>query len=84
MVWVTEAVLHEDYKIRIRFNDETSGIIDFEPVINKDHRKVITDLLNKQQFEDFTVDLDTIVWSNGADFAPEYLYELCKKSQSVA
>ena len=29
----------------------------------------------------FEPDLDTVVWDNGADFAPEFLYELAKRQK---
>jgi hypothetical protein len=35
-------------------------------------------------FKTVKVDLDTICWKNGADFAPEYLYEQIVKNKKVA
>ncbi|MFW6274330.1 MAG: DUF2442 domain-containing protein [Spirochaetota bacterium] len=84
MVWVTDAKYQDEYKIWLQFSDDISGIVDFEPILTKDHRKVIHDLVDKTIFTDFTIELDTLVWSNGADFAPEYLHDLCKKSKNVA
>jgi len=84
VVWVTDAKYQDEYKIWLKFSDDTEGIVDFEPILKKDHRKVIHDLLDKTIFNDFAIALDTLVWSNGADFAPEYLYALCKKSKNVA
>ncbi len=31
---------------------------------------------------DFKVDMDTIIWSNGADLAPEYLYENIEEAKT--
>ena len=84
MVWVTDAKHQDEYKIWLKFSDSTEGIVDFEYILKKDHRKAIHDLIDKTKFTDFTIELDTLVWSNGADFAPEYLYDLCKKSKNVA
>jgi hypothetical protein len=42
--------------------------------------EVFEPLKDKSRFADFTLDkeLETIVWSNGADFSPEFLYQkLC-------
>lgn len=75
---------HNEHKIWLRFSDGTNGIVDFEPILKKDHRRIIRDLLDKTNFKVFTIELYTLVWSNGADFAPEHLYDLCKKSKKVA
>lgn len=84
MVWVTEAHYIENYKIRVKFNDDTEGIINFKPIIKEDSRKIISELEKKEVFKDFSVELDTISWKNGVDFAPEYLYQLLKESKHVA
>jgi len=48
----------------VRFNDGTEG-------------EVFETLKDIQNFKSFRVDplLETIVWENGADLAPEFLYE---------
>jgi len=84
MIWIIEANYIEDYTIWIKFNDHTKGNINFEPILKKDHRKMISDLLNLEIFKNFSLTLDTICWSNGADFAPEFLYEIMKKAKHVA
>jgi uncharacterized protein YkvS len=75
MIWVIRAELKDNYKVFVEFNDGTSGIIDFEDKLNNDHRQVIRDLLDLNKFKTVRVDLDTLCWDNGVDFAPEYLYE---------
>ncbi len=62
-----------DFKIEIVFNDGTKGVVDlaryplkggvFEPLSNLDY------------FKKFFIDLNTLCWPNGADIAPERLYE---------
>ena len=54
----------------------TEGIINFAPIIKKDSRKIVSELEKKGVFKDFSVELDTLTWRNGVDFAPEYLYQL--------
>ena len=41
--------------------------------------EVFEPLRDLERFKDFRIDdeLQTMVWSTGADLAPEYLYEAC-------
>ena len=75
MIWVVKAELRDCYKIFIEFNDGICGIIDFKENFEKDHRPIINELLDEDKFKTVKVDLDTLCWDNGVDFAPEYLYE---------
>ena len=63
------------YKIKIKFNNNSEGIADLSASLQG---KVFEPLQDLGIFQKFTVDaeLGTIVWENGADFAPEYLYFL--------
>lgn len=76
MIWVTAAEYDTAYKIKIQFNDNTEKLVDLQQTIRQDHRSIIRELENYELFRSFSVDLDTIVWKNGADFAPEFLYSL--------
>lgn len=78
MIWVKDVKYFKDHKINISFNDGKSGIIDLADIIFKDSRNVFKDLRNIDQFKKMKLDMDTVVWSNGADLAPEFLYELVK------
>ena len=62
-----------DYKINLLFNNGESKTVDlFDKLIGK----VFEPLKDKTYFQSFVIKFNTIEWSNGADFAPEYLYEL--------
>ena len=65
--------LHDDI-IRVRFNDGIEGEVDLE---NELEGEVFGPLRDKRKFKSFKVDpiLETIVWENGADLAPEFLHE---------
>ncbi|MDR1860288.1 MAG: DUF2442 domain-containing protein [Bacteroidales bacterium] len=85
MIWVVKAdKAAGKYCIRIEFSDGTVGIVDFEKILKKDHREIIRELLNTDLFNRFFIDNDTINWKNGADFAPEFLYEIMSKVQQAA
>ena len=71
---VKEAKYLHDYVIRVRFNDGIEGEVDLEDELEGE---VFGPLRDKRKFKSFKVDpiLETIVWENGADFAPEFLHE---------
>ncbi|MBL0318456.1 MAG: DUF2442 domain-containing protein [Alphaproteobacteria bacterium] len=75
MIYVIEASYLENYKIRLRFNDNKEGIIDLEDVIHNDHRTLFKELSNTESFKRFHVEMDTVIWENGLDLAPEFLWE---------
>ena len=80
MKWVTKAKYIDSFKVWLKFNDGTEGIADLEATITSDHRDIFQYLQNKQHFKNFKVDADTLVWENGLDLAPEYLYELASQA----
>jgi Protein of unknown function (DUF2442) len=70
---ITNARYLEDYKVEVSFNDGRKGIADLADALKG---SMFEPLKNKSLFSRLVVDkeLDTIVWSNGADLAPEYVY----------
>jgi hypothetical protein len=84
MVKVIGFQIMEEYKILIEFNDGIKGMVDFKNIFEKDHRKIIRDLLNKELFNTAKINLHTICWDNEVDFAPDYLYEQVKMNKDTA
>ncbi|MBT8420010.1 MAG: DUF2442 domain-containing protein [Gammaproteobacteria bacterium] len=70
---VTQATHLEDYKIAVSFNDGKKGIADLSDVLKG---PVFESLKDVSEFSRFRVDeeLETVVWPNGADLAPESIY----------
>jgi hypothetical protein len=72
-----EASNQGDYRIWLKFADGVEGEVDLETELWGD---MFQPLKNKALFAELFLDeeLETIVWPNGADFAPEFLYQqLC-------
>jgi hypothetical protein len=72
-----------DYKIHVSFKDGTSADIDisdqlwgelFEPLKEKS-------FFGKLKFDD---EIRTVVWPNGADLAPEFLYERARQAANLS
>jgi len=74
---VKEAKYLHDYVIWLRFNDGAEGMVDLKDEL---HGEVFEPLKQVERFKSFKVDpdLETIVWDNGADLAPEFLYDKMK------
>jgi hypothetical protein len=63
-----------DFIVHIRFSDRTEGDVDFKDELNG---QIFGPLKNKKFFRQFAIhpDFHTLCWPNGADFAPEFLYD---------
>ncbi len=72
-----------DYKLVVTFNDNSSQTIDFKPILKGE---LFEPLLDLSRFNQVQIDpeVHTLVWPNGADFAPEFLYEIGKELEKVA
>ena len=73
---VKSAKYIEEYKLEIVFDDNKSGIVDLKNVLNQDKREIFRELIDQKKFSKFSVAMDTVVWENGLDLAPEFLYEM--------
>ena len=64
-----------DYKLLLTFEDESTRLVDLEHHLNGE---IFEPLKNVAYFRTVRVDhdIDTIVWENGADFSPDFLYEI--------
>jgi hypothetical protein len=78
---VMEARYAGDYRIWLRFRDGTQGEIDLWPALDL---PIYEPLKAPDYFARFAVEYDTLVWPNGADIAPEFLYDGVKSAQAAA
>ncbi len=71
---VVQAEYVRDHVIHIRFSDGAEGDVNFE---NELDGEIFAPLRTVAYFKRFSLhpELHTITWPNGADFAPEFLYE---------
>jgi hypothetical protein len=73
MIRVTEAAWVRDHVLHLRFSDGVEGEIDLRDELEG---PIFEPLRDVKTFKDFRVhpELHTVVWPNGADFAPEFLH----------
>jgi hypothetical protein len=65
----------KDYKIWLVFDNGQKGEIDLKEKLKK-RKGVFEPLKDISYFKNFKILNDTLSWENGADFAPESLYQL--------
>lgn len=69
---ITDARYIADHTIRLRFADGVEGEVDLSRELEGE---VFEPLKDPEYFKSFRLhpELKTLVWPNGADFAPEFL-----------
>jgi len=72
---VTRAEYLDGYRLRLYFNNGEVLVVDLYSSLKGE---VFAPLKDIEYFKHFSIKFNTIEWENGADFAPEYLYELGK------
>ncbi len=75
---VTEIRYQGGYRYYVAFDDGTSGEVDFTQYL--DRGPVFEPLRDPAFFQQARIEGGTISWPNGADIAPESLYEKLKRT----
>ena len=70
---VLEAEYAGGHRIRLVFDDGSANTVDFSQWLVG---PVFEPLKDESYFKRFFIDADTIAWPNGADIAPETLYDV--------
>lgn len=73
MLRIKDVDYQGDYRLALTFSDGVHKVVDLEPYLTGE---VFGALRDKEQFIQYALTPVTIEWANGADFAPEYLYEI--------
>lgn len=74
---VVRAEYRGDYRIHLAFHDGVESTVDFS---NWLQGPIFEPLKDRDYFQRFFLEGGTVAWSNGADIAPETLYERAKAS----
>ena len=83
MVHVTSVNYRSGHVLHVRFSDGVTGDVDLR---NELMGPIFEPLRDPSRFAEAYVDaeLGTVVWPNGADVAPEFLYESVLRRNGVA
>ena len=68
------------FRIHLTFNDNVQGSVDFQDWLQG---QVFEPLKDPTYFQQFFIEGGTVAWPNGADVAPETLYEAVKSSSAA-
>lgn len=75
MHYITDVEYDDEYRLRLCFEDERWYLVDL-----KDHLDgvVFEPLKDISEFKTakLDADIDTVVWRNGADMSPDFLYKI--------
>lgn len=72
---ITMAEYIDGYSVKLWFNNGEIRIADLRDSFVG---PVFEPLCDVQYFRNFKISYNTLEWENGADFAPEYLYDISK------
>lgn len=78
---VTKAEYIGHYSLRLWFNNQVVKDVDLSGSLEGE---VFLPLRDIDFFKQFSVRFNTVEWKNGADFAPEYLYQIGKEVKPYA
>ena len=70
---VVDVEFIKDFTMRLEFSNGNIKTVDFLPLLKG---KIYKPLKDRKNFIQFGLTDWTLEWYNGADFAPEYLYEM--------
>jgi hypothetical protein len=82
--FVTAAEILDDHRLRLTFQDRTSGEVDLSDLVARGG--IFTPLADPAYFSQARVDPEggTVVWPNEVDIAPETLYARAHEGTAAA
>ena len=77
---VVQAEYRDSYRIHVTFSDGFANTLDFSSWLEG---PIFEPLKDANYFKRFFVEAGTVTWPNGADIAPETLYERAKSNEAA-
>lgn len=71
------------YELQLTFEDGSVKFVDLEPHLDG---AIFAPLKNVEYFKKVQLnqDIDTIVWENGADLSPDFLYKIAEQAREIS
>jgi hypothetical protein len=79
-IWLISADYVDNHRITVVFNDGLQGVVDLQHELDL---PIFQPLKELSYFKNFKQNSFTIYWENGADFAPEFLYEKVTQKENT-
>jgi len=76
---ITDVEHLDDYRLHLTFSNGAEGIVDLSDEL---FGEIFEQLRDIELFKQVYITSRTIEWPNGADFAPEFLYEIATLHQT--
>jgi len=85
MHYITDVHYESDFKLRLQFEDKDQRMVDLKDHLDGEIFEPLTDIVRFRTAH-LNSDIDTVVWENGADMSPDFLYELTltQRSQNIS
>lgn len=71
---VAEVNALPDFRLRVRFNDGLTGIVDLRNAIHSPRAGVFASLAEPAEFARVRVETGAVTWENGLDLAPDAMH----------
>lgn len=81
MHFVRDVKYLSEYRLLLTFEDGNVRSVDLQPHLDGEVFEPLKDV-NYFKTVQVNPDIDTIVWDNGADFSPDFLYEISHETHS--
>lgn len=75
MHFITAVQYESAYRLRLRFEDQSERVADLAAYLDGEMFAPLK-ALSKFRTAHLNADLDTVVWENGADMSPDFLFEI--------
>ena len=82
MHYITEAEYEAGYRLVLTFEDGSRRRVDLAPHLDGEMFEPLRDI-KRFQTARLNADIDTVVWDNGADMSPDFLYEISEPVDDV-